>query len=360
MKAAVLLSTPGELVIQDVGIDKPGPNEVLVNVAAAGLCHSDLHFMEGKFPYPCPCVLGHESAGVVESVGSDVTYLQRGDHVISCLSVFCGTCKYCLTGRSYLCSNTAATARTGSQPPRLSSSAGPMHQFLHLSSFAEQILVHQNALVKINPEMPLDRAALIGCGVTTGLGAVFNTAQVPTGATVAVVGCGGIGLNVVQGARLAGASRVIAVDMNPTKLDLAKQFGATDVIDGSQVNPVQAVKELTSGGVDFAFEAIGLKAAVEQAWGMLAAGGLATVIGMVPPDQKIEIRGLDFLQSKRIGGSTMGSNRFRVDMPVYVDLYLQGRLKLDELVSARIALDQINEGFAAMKTGAVARSVVVF
>ena len=361
MKAAVLETCPGELTIQDVSIDKPRRNEVLVKVAAAGLCHSDLHFMEAKYPTPCPCVLGHESAGIVEAVGEDVTYLKPGDHVISCLSVFCGSCHYCLTGRTHLCSNKTATARGKDDKARLERPNGDaMAQFLHLSSFAEQILVHEHALVKIDPGMPLDRAALIGCGVTTGLGAVFNTARIEAGSTVAVIGCGGIGLNVVQGARIAGAGRIIAVDMNAAKLEMAQDFGATDVVDGSTGDAVAMVRELTNGGVDYSFEAIGLKVAAEEAWRMLAPGGTATVIGMIPVGQKLELHGVDFLGERKIQGCAMGSNRFRVDMPRYVDLYMQGRLKLDELVSARIDLDDINDGFAAMKTGNIARSVIVF
>ncbi len=360
MKAAVLESIPGQLVIDDVSLDKPGPGEVVVNVKASGLCHSDLHFMEAKYPHPCPTVLGHECAGVVDAVGPGVTYVQPGDHVIGCLSAYCGQCTYCLTGRLYLCSGRLVIERAESAPSRLSRRGDKVHQFMRLSSFAEQILVHEHALVKITKDMPLDRAALIGCGVTTGLGAVFNTASVPVGSTVAVIGCGGIGLNCVQGARIAGAGRIIAIDMNATKLAMAKDFGATDLIDASSVDAVQAVKELTKGGVEFSFEAIGLKAAAEQAFAMLARGGVATVIGMIPVGEFVSVPGYALLEGKTLQGSNMGSNRFRVDMPKFVDLYLQGRLKLDELVSARINLDQINEGFASMKTGTVARTVITF
>lgn len=357
MRAALLETIPGELVITDVRVDKPGPGEVLVRTAAAGLCHSDLHFMEAKYPHPVPAVLGHEAAGVVEAVGEGVTYVKAGDHVISCLSAYCGGCDFCLTGRLHLCNNRAAIQRPG----RLSMPDGAtVHQFMQLSAFAEMMLVHEHALVKIIPDMPLDRAALIGCGVTTGLGAVFRTAAVEPGSTVAVVGCGGIGLNVVQGARIAGAGRIIAVDMNATKLEMAQDFGATDVINASDTDAVAAVKELSRGGVEYSFEAIGSKIATEQAFAMLQRGGTATVIGMIPVGQKVEVDGYELLAEKKLQGSNMGSNRFRVDMPRYVDLYLQGRLKLDELVSARIDLDHVNDGFAAMKTGNVARSVIEF
>ena len=359
MKAAVLRQIPSPLVIEDVDIDKPGPREVLIRTSAAGVCHSDLHFMEGKYVYPTPCVLGHESAGVIEAVGRDVTYVAPGDHVITCLSVFCGHCEYCMSGRPALCASPDRNRAPG-EAPRLSQGGGPMHQFINLSSFAEQMLVHENAVVKISKDMPLDRAALIGCGVTTGLGAVFNTARVPAGSVVAVIGCGGVGLNAVQGAAIAGASRVIAVDMVSSKLDLAKQFGATDVVDASAGDPVAQVKELTGGGVEYSFEAIGLKIAAEQAFGMLRPGGTATIIGMIPLGQNVELPGVEFLAEKKIQGSTMGSNRFRIDMPRFIELYLQGRLKLDELVSARLPLGEVNDAFEAMKAGTVARSVIVF
>jgi S-(hydroxymethyl)glutathione dehydrogenase/alcohol dehydrogenase len=214
--------------------------------------------------------------------------------------------------------------------------------------------------VKIRDDMPLDRAALIGCGVTTGVGAVFRTARVEPGSTVAVIGCGGIGLNCVQGAAIAGAGRIIAVDLNEMKLKLAEQFGATDLVDAGAGDPVAQVMELTGGGVEYSFEAIGLKQTAEQAFSMLRAGGTATIIGMIPLGTMIELHGVELLSEKRIQGSNMGSNRFRIDMPRYVDMYLDGRLKLDELVSARIGLDDINDGFEAMKRGEVARSVIVF
>ncbi len=359
VRAAVLPSIPSMLEIVDIEADTPGAHEVLVRVVASGLCHSDLHFMEGKYAWPTPTVPGHEAAGVVEAVGPDVTAFRPGDHVIGCLSIFCGRCEYCLSGRPVLCTRQGLERGPG-EPPRLSRNGEPLHQFLRLSAFAERMLVHENALVKIRHEMPLDRAALIGCAVTTGLGAVFNTARVLPGATVAVIGCGGVGLNCVQGAAIAGAGRVVAVDTLPWKLELARAFGATDAIDATAGDPVGQVRELTGGGVEYSFEAIGLKATAEQAFAMLRSGGTATIIGMIPEGGRIELPGSDFLDEKKIQGSNMGSNRFRIDMPRYVDLYLGGRLKLDELVSARIGLDEINDGFEAMRRGEVARSVIVF
>src|SRR4051794_39568324 len=359
MKAAVLQEIPGQLVIDDVQIDKPGPREVLVKTSAAGCCHSDLHFMEGKYPYPTPAVLGHESAGIVEAVGSDVTYVKPGDHVITCLSVFCGQCDWCMAGKPNLCTK-VATRRPREQRTRLSQGGTPVQQFAELSSFAEQMLVHENAVVKIRDDMPLDRAALIGCGVTTGLGAVLNTARVRAGETVAVIGCGGVGLSAIQGAAIAGAGRIFAVDMVESKLKLAEALGATDLVNAKDVDAVGTVVEMSSGGVDYSFEAIGLKVAAEQAFGMLKNGGTATIIGMIPVGQKVGIGGLQFLMEKRIQGSMMGSNKFRIDMPGYVDMYLQGRLTLDDMISARLPLTEINAAFDSMKTGEIARDVIIF
>lgn len=362
MRAAVLHEIPGRLSIEEVAIDKPGSHEVLIRTAAAGLCHSDLHFLEGTYPHVTPTVLGHESAGVVEAVGSEVSYVSPGDHVITCLSVYCGACEHCLIGRPAVCQNKPATRRPRDAGQRLSTvDGGPMAQFLDLSSFAEQMLVHEHAVVKIDPEMPLDRAALIGCGVTTGIGAVWNTCGVRPGETVAVIGCGGIGLNAIQGAYVAGAARVIAVDLLPSKLELAKTFGATDVVDAGQGDPVAAVKELTGGlGVHYAFEAIGLTATAQQAYGMTRSGGTACVVGLIPVGEHVSVHGIELLGEKRLIGSQMGSNRFRVDMPRIIDLYLQGRINLDDLVSQHIDLEDVNEGFDAMKTGEVARSVIRF
>jgi S-(hydroxymethyl)glutathione dehydrogenase/alcohol dehydrogenase len=222
------------------------------------------------------------------------------------------------------------------------------------------MLVHENALVKINEDIPLDRAALVGCGVTTGVGAVLNTAKVEPGSTVAVFGCGGVGLAAIQGARIAGARKIIAVDMFEGKLAMAKRLGATDSVDASAGDPVEEIKKLTGAGVDYAFEAIGLKKVAEQAFNSLKPGGTATVIGMIPVGQKVEVDGFMFLTERKLQGSSMGSNRFRIDMPRYLDFYLQGRLKLDEMISRRGKLEDVNEAFRAMKAGEVARTVLMF
>ena len=360
MKAAVMRAVGRPLEIEDIRIDAPAPREVLVRTVATGVCHSDLHVLEGALPNPTPTVLGHEPAGVVEAVGAEVRHVAPGDHVIGCLSAFCGTCEYCIAGRPNLCDGEATMRRAG-EPPRLSKDGAPIVQFVHLSAFAERMLVHDNALVRIRPDVPLDRVALIGCGVTTGLGAVFNTARVPAGSTVAVIGCGGIGLSVVQGARIAGAARIIAVDTAAWKLDLARRLGATDTVDGATENPVPRVVETTAGGVDYAFEAIGNPATVRQAVRMTRKGGTIVMIGVVPAGVNVELPGADIvLREKAVLGCMMGSNRFRTDMPRYVELYRSGQLHLDEMISARLPLERVNEAFETMRRGAAARSVLVF
>ena len=359
MKAAVFREVGKPLEIEDVEISKPGPREVLVRTAAAGVCHSDLHFVEGLYPAKLPIVLGHESAGIVEEVGEQVNYVKKGDHVITCLSAFCGECEYCLTGHMSLCDN-PDLRRGPDEEPRLAKAGAAMTQFANLSSYAEMMLVHEHALVKVREDMPLDRAALIGCGVITGVGAVFHTAKVEPGMDVAVIGCGGVGLSAVNGAAIAGAGRIIAVDTVGSKLNLAKQFGATHVIDASNQDMVGEVRELTGGGVHHAIECIGLKATAENAFRMIRPGGTATIVGMVPVGTKIELHGPEFLREKRIQGSSMGSNRFRVDMPRLVDFYLNGKLHLDEMISQRIELKDINQAFDDMKSGSVARSVIMF
>lgn len=359
MKAAVLREVNKPLEIEDVQISKPGPREVLVRTVAAGVCHSDLHFANGSYPYPLPAILGHESAGIVEQVGSMVTYVKPGDHVITCLSAFCGHCEYCLTGHMSLCQE-PELHRGEEEEPRLHKQGSGIAQFLNLSSYAEQMLLHEHAIAKIRPDMPLDRAALIGCAVTTGVGAVIHTADVEPGSTVCVIGAGGIGLSAINGAAIAGAGRIIAVDMQDSKLELAKKFGATDVINAKDKDVVGEVVEMTGGGVHYSFEAIGLKATAEQSFKMLRPGGTATIIGMIPVGTSIELHGVEFLAERKIQGSNMGSNRFRVDMPRFVDFYLQGKLHLDDMISRRIQLEDINEAMAELEKGELARSVIMF
>jgi S-(hydroxymethyl)glutathione dehydrogenase / alcohol dehydrogenase len=360
MKAAIFHGPKMPLSIEDVELDKPQDREVLIKTVASGVCHSDLHFVDGFYPYPAPAVLGHEAAGIIEEVGKQVTYVKPGDHVICCLSVFCGNCEQCMSGHPNRCSNKAATQRKPGDKPRISQKGKLVNQFLDISSYCEKMLLHENAVVKIREDLPLDRAALIGCGVTTGVGAVLNTAKIEPGSTVAVFGAGGVGLAAIQGARIAGARKIIAVDMFEGKLAMARRMGATDTVDASSSDPVDAIRTMTGGGVDYSFEAIGLKKAAEQAFNSLKAGGTATVIGMIPVGQKVEIDGYMFLTERKLQGSNMGSNRFRIDMPRYIDFYMQGRLNLDDMISRRGKLEDVNEAFRAMKAGEVARTVLMF
>ncbi len=361
IRAALFHGAKQPLKIEPIEIAKPQEREVLVRTVAAGVCHSDLHFVDGLFRLDGPAVLGHESAGVVEEVGDRVTYVKPGDHVIACLSVFCGHCDQCLSGHPHRCTNREELQRGASDQPRLSQDGKPVLQFADIGGYAEKMLLHENAVVKITKEIPLDRAALIGCGVTTGVGAALNTAKVEPGSTVAVFGAGGVGLAAIQGARIAGARRIIAVDVFENKLAMAKRLGATDTVDASSTDPVKTIKAMTGGGVDYSFEAIGLKTTAEQAFYCLGPGGTATVIGMIPAGQKVELEGRYFyLTERKIQGSTMGSNRFRIDMPRYIDFYLQGRLNLDDMVSRKARLDDVNEAFRAMKAGEVARTVLMF
>jgi S-(hydroxymethyl)glutathione dehydrogenase / alcohol dehydrogenase len=357
MKAAVLREINTPLSIEEVQIDRPGPREAVIRTGAAGLCHSDLSVMNGTISMvELPAVLGHESAGTVVEVGRDVTYVQPGDRVITCLSQFCGLCEYCLTGRSYLCRELRGGQRA---KPRLSQDGNPVAQFAGLSSFAEELLVHENAVVKVDDDIPIEVAAVVGCGVTTGLGAVLNTAQVRPASTTAVIGLGGVGLAAVQGCYIAGARQIIAVDRWPGRLERARALGATHTVNASDVDSVQAVRELSGGGVDYGFEAVGRGDTSRQAFEMTRPGGMAVIVGVVS-GMDITVPG-SLLQGDRIlRGCSMGSNRFRIDMPKWLDLYRQGRLRLDEFVTSKIKLEEVNEGYAAMERGDGARSVIVF
>ena len=360
MKAAVLVETGKPLVIEDVVISKPGPHEVLIRTAACGLCHSDLHFIDGAYPHPLPAIPGHEAAGIVEAIGSEVRTVAVGDAVVSCLSAYCGHCEFCVSGRMSLCLG-ADTRRGPDEAPRITRPDGTtVGQMLNLSAFAEQMLIHEHACVRIDPDMPLDRAAVIGCAVTTGAGTIFNACKLTPGETVAVVGCGGVGLATINAAKIAGAGRIIAADPIKEKRDLAIKLGATDVIDASAEDAAAQIIELTKGGVDHAVEAVGRPASGDLAVGSLKRGGTATILGMMPLDHKVGLSAMDLLSGKKLQGVLMGSNRFPVDIPRLVDFYLRGLLDLDSIVAETIPLEQINDGFEKMKKGDAARSVIVF
>ncbi len=360
MKAAVLVEAGRPLQIEDVVIAKPGPHEVLIRTAACGLCHSDLHFIEGAYPHPLPAIPGHEAAGIVEAVGSDVRTVKVGDAVVSCLSAFCGHCEFCVTGRMSLCLG-AETRRGADDAPRITRPDGtPVNQMLNLSAFAEMMLIHEHACVRIDPEMPLDRAAVIGCAVTTGAGTIFNACKVTPGETVAVIGCGGVGLATINAARIAGAGRIIAADPVPEKRALAMKLGATDTVDAMAVDAAGQIIELTKGGVDHAIEAVGRPASGELAVKSLKRGGTATILGMMPLQHAVGLSAMDLLSGKKLQGAIMGGNRFPVDIPRLVDFYMRGLLDLDSIVAETIPLSEINAGFDKMKKGDAARSVIVF
>lgn len=358
MKAAVFQEANKPLTVEDVDIVDPRPGEVLVKTSCSGVCHSDLHFVDGLWQLPMSCVLGHEAAGVVEAVGEGVTYVAPGDRVIMSFRPFCGKCYYCLSGKPNLCNDPELAAASAT---RLTWKGKPILQFASVGSFAEMMVTSENGLVKIPEEMPMAEAALIGCGVMTGVGAALYTAQVQGGADVAVIGCGGIGLNIIQGCRIAGAAKIIGIDIVDSKLEMATQFGATHTINSKSGNLDEAIMEITGGqGVEYAFEAIGVPAAATQAFNITRAGGTCVVVGMHPLGSEIAFPGPAFLQEKKVLGCMYGSTRFREHMPKLIDLFLQDKLDLTSLVSRRLKLEDVNEAFRSMKAGEVARSVLEF
>ncbi|WP_397586492.1 Zn-dependent alcohol dehydrogenase [Sphingorhabdus sp.] len=360
MKAAVLVEAGKPLQIEQINIANPGPHEVLIRTAACGLCHSDLHFIEGTYPHPLPAIPGHEAAGIVEAVGSEVRTVKVGDAVVTCLSAFCGHCEYCVTGRMSLCLGGETRRRQG-EAPRLTRPDGSIvNQMLNLSAYAEMMLVHEHACVAIHPDMPLPQASVIGCAVTTGAGTIFNACKVTPGETVAVIGCGGVGLATINAAKIAGAGRIIAADPLPEKRAMALKLGATDVVDALADDAAAQIQELTKGGVDHAIEAVGRPASGTLAVKSLKRGGTATILGMMPLQHSVGLSAMDLLSGKKLQGAIMGGNRFPVDIPRLVDFYMRGLLDLDTIISETIPLERINEGFDQMKRGDSARSVIVF
>lgn len=356
MKAAVLNEANQPMTIDEVDLDAPVAGEAKVRVVAAGVCHSDLHFIDGVYPTRFPTILGHEVAGIVEEVGPGVANVAPGDRVILGFVQPCGTCRFCAEGRPAICQNPART-RTSSNPAR-TRNGEPVSAMTNVGGFAEYSITPATGLVKVPDDVSLDIAALVGCSVTTGYGAVVNTAQVRPGSSVAVIGAGGVGLNIIQSARLAGAERIIAVDMAEHKLATAREFGATDVVNAKEDDPIAKVRELTGGGADYTFEAIGLKVTAEQAYEMAGRGGTAVIVGMIPPTDQLTIASSIWLQEKTLKGSFYGSARFQMDMPRILNLYRQGKLNLDALVSRRYPLAEINEAFDALRAGKVSRSVL--
>ncbi|WP_373487564.1 Zn-dependent alcohol dehydrogenase [Blastomonas sp.] len=359
MKAAVCFEPGTPLEIREVIVDTPGPREVLIRTVATGVCRSDLHFVDGSYPHPLPFIPGHEAAGIVEAVGDGVTMVKVGDAVVTCLSAFCGHCEFCVTGQMALCMG-GDTRRSPDQPPRLRLGDGPVHQMLNLSAYAEMMLVHEHACVAINPEMPLDRACVIGCAVTTGAGAVFNAANLVPGETVAVVGCGGVGLAAINAAKIAGAGRIIAIDPVPEKRALAHKLGATDMVDSGLESAAADVIEMTRGGVHHAIEAVGRPVSGAMAVKVLRRGGTATILGMMPLAEKVSLGAMELLQGKKLQGALMGNNRFPVEIPRLVDFYMRGLLDLDTIIAERMPLARINDAFDALRVGDSARSVITY
>lgn len=362
MAKAAILEQPGKgLVIGEVELAEPGPHEVLIDTKACGLCHSDLHFIDGAYPHALPAIPGHEAAGVVRAVGSEVRTVKPGDHVVSCLSAFCGHCEFCVTGRMALCMG-GDTRRAQGDTPRIARAdgSGAVAQMLNLSAFCEQMLIHEHACVAIDKDMPLDRAAVIGCAVTTGAGTIFNACKLVPGETVAVIGCGGVGLAAVNAAKIAGAGKVIAIDPIPEKRELARVLGATDTVDAMAEDAVEQIVRLSNGGVHHAIEAVGRQASADLAVKVLRRGGTATILGMMPLDCKVGLAAMDLLSGKKLQGAIMGMNHFPVDLPRLVDFYMRGLLDLDTIIAERIPLEEINAGFDKMRDGHSARSVVVF
>lgn len=357
VKAAVCYEYGRPLVVEDVRLEPPGRNEVEVRMEACAICHSDIHIMDGEWHYEVPLIAGHEAAGTVTALGADVEGLELGNRVVVSLLWSCRRCRHCLEGEPYLC--------IGDHPLELHSKftnldGTELNRALRVGGFAEYTVVHETQVVKVPAAMPIVSAALLACGVITGLGAVVNTAGFQFGRSVAVVGCGGVGLNTVQGAILAGATQVIGVDIESHKLEMARVFGATHVVHAGETDPVQAVMELSAGGVDYVFVVVGVSRLLEQAADMLCQGGRVIQVGMPPERDTFTFTGQRFMGQRSLKGSSMGGTNFQRDVPKLMDLYRQDRLKLDELVTCTYPLEQINEAIAAVAEPTTLRNVITF
>jgi S-(hydroxymethyl)glutathione dehydrogenase/alcohol dehydrogenase len=350
------------VVVETIAVDPPKRGEATVRLGACGVCHSDLSATTGTIALPLPLVLGHEGAGVVEEVGEGVSGLAQGDHVIFSFIYMCGKCRFCAAGRPVLCleAGKALTTPLEGSPRVRDASGAPLNIFSGCGSMAEYATVSAENLIRIDPKIPLDCAALVGCGVTTGVGAVFNTAKVQPGSSVAVFGCGGVGLSVIQGARIAGAERIIAIDTLQPKLDMARKFGATETLiaEGDVVKPL---KKMTGGGPDYAFECVGSGELAGTAYRAIRRGGLAVVVGVAKPGDSTAVRTMTLpFEEKTLTGSSFGSCVPRVDFPRMLGLYLAGRLQLEELITRRYSIDEAPRAFADLQAGKNARGVIMF
>jgi S-(hydroxymethyl)glutathione dehydrogenase/alcohol dehydrogenase len=358
MRAAIFVGEGQPLEVEDVTPRPPDPKDVTVQVLASGVCHSDLSIVNGYVPLPPPSILGHEGAGVVLEVGSDVTRVRPGDKIVASFIPGCGVCFYCLHDRANLCDQMWSFSAV----PRATRSDGSVATAMTgLGTFSDVMTIHERSVVKVDTDLPAEQLALIGCGVTTGVGAALNTARVEPGSSVAVIGCGGVGTAVIQGARIAGAARIIAVDPVALKRKTAEQLGATDLVDPSQGDPVAQVRNLTSGrGADYAFEVIGLPETINQAFSMARPGGTAVIVGMPRMDATVTFPAWElFGAEKRLLGCVYGSAQVKRDFHRFIGLAETGRLDLGAMVSRRISLDEVNDAFAAMAAGEVIRSVIV-
>ncbi|MBI5333152.1 MAG: Zn-dependent alcohol dehydrogenase [Burkholderiales bacterium] len=363
-KAVVCRGVNQPVAVETIQIASPQRGEVMIKLAAVGVCHSDLSATNGTIPLPTPLVLGHEGAGVVVEVGEGVTEFAVGDHVVSSFVSMCGHCRYCVTGRPQLCDQAAkATYTLPDGTLRTTDAQGqPLNIFSGCGVMSEYATLHVDNVVKVEKDVPLDRCALIGCGVMTGVGAVCNTAKVEPGSVTVVFGAGGVGLNAIQGCALSGASIIVAVDTSDSKLELARLFGATHTVNAkTEENVVKALRKLTGGGADYAFECVGYGEVVAQAYGALRKGGKAVVVGVAPAKDQTSIRTLSLtLEEKTLTGSYFGSARPRADFPRLLSLYKGGRLKLDELITHRYTIDEAPQAFADLAEGRNARGVIVF
>lgn len=362
-KAAVLYGPNETLRVEEVTIDDPQEYEVRVKLAATGLCHSDLHVLRAAVPSPFPIVLGHEGAGIVDRVGHGVTSVKTGDHVVLPVIFTCGKCRYCVEGQPALCSEVLPAHLMGTLPgggKRLHRNSQDLHVFYSQGSFAEYVVVHERSAVKVRDDVPLETACLFSCGVTTGLGSVINRAGLRSGESIVVYGCGGVGLSCIMGAKLAGAGKIVAVDILDSKLEMAKEMGADFLINAAREDPQQKVAEITGGGADYAIESVGNVKTMVQAFGSIHTAGTCVLVGAAP---MLDILGLfpyEFLLGKTLKGSLLGNVRTSIDVPRYVEMYMEGKIPVQKLISRYFRLEQINEAIEAVERGDVVRAVIRF
>jgi S-(hydroxymethyl)glutathione dehydrogenase / alcohol dehydrogenase len=360
MKAAVVRE-PGGFSIEELTIDPPKKGELKIRMKATGVCHSDLSLIEGRLPLPLPCVIGHEGAGIVEEVGEGVTRFAKGDHVVLSYVPACGECSCCHNHRPHLCTSGKMTGKMLDDTARVHSNGEDINVMQFLGCMAEYAVIPETSAIKIEKDIPLDKAALVGCAVMTGVGAAINTAKIEPGASVVVFGCGGIGLSIIQGAKLAGANKIIAIDMADNKLAMAEHFGATHLINSTNEAPVQKIQALTGEGADYAFEAVGIPALMEQAHESVRRGGTAVIVGIAALTDTVTFNALTLAMSaKTLKGCIYGDANPPVDFPRLLDLYKAGKLNLDDMVSRSYSIDEAPQAFEDMKNNTNARGVIVY